>query len=264
MIQGIAHGFTDKETWRAVLRYFFPPVCITCGRVLVNGYNSNSALISLGICRTCLSQLPVRLSEERLMPCLSDAYEEDPVPDLQAWALFHYEMPITSLLRRLKFQNGEYCGTMLGKLMGREILHDLPYQPDAVVPIPLSEKRRAARGYNQAALLAQEIAASLQVPMLEEVLFRKRHTKQQSRFSDPLVRQKNIEGAFGVREDWDIEGLRILVVDDILTSGATIHEAARTLVSAGAGDVLGVVCASHRAVSRQKDEKEIKNRTKCH
>lgn len=246
----------DKEHWKEVVHYFFPTVCIVCGKVLVEGQNSTPQLKAMGLCKTCLSQLPLRVGEERVHPCLSDPYEEDPVPDLQVWVLFHYEMPVTSLLRRLKFNDGEYCGLALGKLMGRELRYDLPFRPDAVVPIPLSEKRLEKRGYNQAGIIAGEIAKALGVPLLQEVLFRKRHTKQQSRFSDPLVRQKNIEGAFGVKEDWDIEGLRILVVDDILTTGATIHEAAKALISAGAGDVLGVVCASHRVVSRQKDEKE--------
>jgi ComF family protein len=257
-------AFPDRAFWKSVVRYFFPPICIVCGRVLTEGQNCTPGLLQMGLCKTCLSKLPIRIGKERVHPCLSDPYDEDKIPDLQVWVLFHYEMPVTSLLRRLKFHDGEYCGTALGKLMGRELLHDLPYLPDAIVPIPLSSKRLEKRGYNQAAVIAREIAQILQIPLLENVLYRKRHTKQQSRFNDPLVRQKNIEGAFGVEPEWDIEGVRLLVVDDILTSGATIHEAAQTLIEAGADEVLGVVCASHRVAFRQNDEKDTKKITKCH
>lgn len=257
-------SWLDKDTRKRVIHYLFPQVCMVCGKVLDDGCNSVTKLGNLGICITCLSKLPIRLPEERVMDCLSDPYDEDPIPDFQVWSLFHYDMPVTMLLRRLKFQNGEYCGEMLGKLMARELERDLPFHPDCVIPIPLSEKRLASRGYNQAAVLGGEIAKRLNIPLLEGALVRTRHTRQQSRYVEPGRRMENVASAFGVEETWEVEGLKILLIDDILTSGATLHEAARVLLEQKAGCVLGVTCASHRRTSRQKDEKDTKKSTKCH
>jgi len=254
----------NKDMRKALVQYFFPPVCSVCGRVLVDGKNCDPKLLRIGICRPCLSRMPVRLKEERICPCLSDPYDDDPIPDLSVWVLFHYETPVTSMLRRLKFQDGEYCGILLGELAGREILFDLPFVPDAVVPIPLSKKRKEKRGYNQAAVIGERIAALLHVPLLEDVLVRTRHTKQQSRFNDPLVRSKNVEGAFALSEDWDVQGLSILIVDDILTSGATIHEAAKVLHNAGVKEVMGAVCASHRTLPENTVGKETEKSMNCH
>ena len=234
------HSILDQVT-----DYLFPPVCMICGRVL-SERNASPYLIKRQLCVRCLSAFPIRLQNERWFPCLSDPYETDPIPDFSVWALFHYEMPVTGLLKRLKFRSASYCGYLLGDLMGREFPKDLDVPFTSAIPIPLSEKRLEKRGFNQSALLGEGLAKALSVPLLEEVLIRKRHTKQQSRFHDPLLREGNVSGAFAVDESWDIRGWNILLLDDILTSGATLHEAARVLYAAGANLVVGVVVATHR------------------
>ncbi len=237
------------------MHFCFPPTCIVCRRVLVEDVNCNTYLQELGLCRSCLSMLPLRLEEERWHPCLSDPYEEDPVSDFRVWVMFHYDQAIPGLLRRLKFSRAPYCGHALGSLMARELPEDLPFRPNAVIPIPLSAKRLQQRGYNQAAVLGAKIAQRLSVPLLENVLVRTRHTKQQSRYIDPRLREENVEGAFAVAEDWDIRGWNVLVVDDILTSGATLHEAARVLRQNQAATIAGAVCASHRQDYHEKVQK---------
>ena len=234
------HAILDQVT-----DYLFPPVCMLCGRAL-SERNASPYLKSRQLCVRCLSTFPVRLQNERWFPCLSNPYETDPIPDFSVWALFHYETPVTRLLRRLKFQSASYCGNLLGDLMGREFPKDLDVSFTCVIPIPLSEKRLAKRGFNQSVLLGEGLSKELSVPLLENVLIRKRHTHQQSRFQDPSLREGNVSGAFSVDESWDIRGWNILLVDDILTSGATLHEAARILYSEGANLVVGAVAATHR------------------
>ena len=155
-------------------------------------------------------------------------------------------MPVTKLLRNLKFQSWLYAGKLLGHLIAREFPDDLPVRWDAVIPVPLSRQRMRKRGYNQASVLGAELAEKLGIPLLEEALVRTRNTHQQSRYSDPVQRSENVESAFAVEEAWDIKGWNILLVDDILTTGATLHEAARVLYEAGASCVTGVVAATHR------------------
>lgn len=234
------HTILDQVT-----DYLFPQVCMICGRVL-SERNASPYLIKRQLCVRCLSAFPVRLQSERWFPCLSDPYETDPIPDFSVWALFHYEMPVTGLLKRLKFRSASFCGNLLGDLIGREFPKDLDTAFTCVIPIPLSEKRLAERGFNQSALLGEGLSGALSVPLLEDVLVRNRHTNRQSRFHDPLQREGNVSGAFSVAESWDISGWNVLLVDDILTSGATLHEAARVLYSAGANLVVGAVAATHR------------------
>ena len=228
------------------LRFFFPNVCMVCGKVLSSGHNCSTKTKDLQICNSCLSKLPVRRSSERWFPCLSDPYEGDPVPDLFAWALFHYEMPVTSILKDLKFRSRRFGGELISELMGMEFPKDLPVKWDAVVPVPLSEKRMETRGFNQAEVLAEGLCRHLDIPLCNNVIQRTRHTHQQSRFTEPAERQENVKGAFAVDPEWDITGWNILLVDDILTTGSTLHEAARILKESGAAEILCVVSATHR------------------
>lgn len=238
------------SVFREIADLLFPSVCMVCGQILSPGDNCSTQMKDLQICVKCLSKFPIRREKDRWFPCLSDPYETDPIPDFKVWAMLHYSMPVTMLLRRMKFQSARYCGTLIGMLMGREFPKDLPVKFQAMIPIPLSEKRKAARGFNQAEVLGEELASQLQIPLLPEVLVRTRHTGQQSRFHDPLQREGNVAGAFAVEESWDIRGWNILLIDDILTSGATLHEAARVLYQAGAALVVGVVAATHRENSK--------------
>ena len=217
-----------------------------CGRVLVPGDNCGVETKKLQICSQCLCRISVRPDDERFFPCLSDPYEDDPIPEFAVWALLRYEMPVTKLLRNLKFQSWLYAGKLLGHLIAREFPKDIPVRWDAVIPVPLSEKRMRERGYNQALVLGEELAESLGIPLVEGALIRTRHTHRQSRFTEPFQRSENVRSAFAVGETWDIRGWNILLVDDILTTGATLHEAAKVLYDAGASCVQGVVAATHR------------------
>ncbi len=237
---------TLRNAANAALSFLFPEVCINCGRVLVERDNCGKRTRELQICTSCLCKLPVRVENERWFPCLSEPYEEDPIPDFSVWALFHYEMPVTLLVKRLKFFSEIYCGQLLADLMGREFPKNTPVKWDAVVPVPLSEKRLRKRGYNQAEVLAKGISNHLRIPLCNNVIRKVRHTNQQSRYKEPEERRKNVEGAYAIEESWDITGWNILLVDDILTTGSTLHEAAKVLFENGAATVVGVVCATHR------------------
>ncbi|MBQ6270644.1 MAG: ComF family protein [Clostridiales bacterium] len=235
-----------KNAATSALSFLFPSVCINCGRVLIERGNCGIKTKELQICTSCLCKLPVRLSTERWFPCLSEPYGDDPIPDFSVWALFHYEMPVTLLVKRLKFFSEIYCGQLLADLMGREFPKNTPVKWDAVVPVPLSEKRLRKRGYNQAEVLAKGLSEHLGVPLCNNVIRKVRHTKQQSRYQDPQQRSQNVQGAYAVDENWDITGWNIILVDDILTTGATLHEAAKVLFENGASAVVGAVCATHR------------------
>ena len=225
----------------------FPPVCVFCGRILLKEKDDAAAFFSekIQICRNCLAILPLRFPKERCISCLSNPYEGDPAPDLQVLVPFRYEDPIVQALRAVKFHDAPYIGITLSFFMSEALLEEASLF-DAVIPIPLSSKRRKKRGYNQAELLAEPLARRLNVPYVPAFLIRSRHTRQQSRFSDPILRSANICDAFSVPDEFDLEGLSVLLVDDVTTTGSTLHEAAVTLYRKGAGYVAGIAAASGR------------------
>ena len=107
--------------------------------------------------------------------------------------------------------------------------------------VPVSRLRRFSRGYDQAELLARETAKTLGLPCAPTLTHR--HTKRQSRMRDAAARRANVSGAFSLRPGTDVAGKRILLIDDICTTGATMAEAARVLRTAGAECVRGAVLA---------------------
>ena len=118
---------------------------------------------------------------------------------------------------------------------------------DAVVPVPMHWTRRVWRGVNSPTTIAQRIAAHLRVPMTEHLLVRRRRTVPQARLS-PRRRRANVRGAFRASVHRDLHGARLLVVDDIMTTGATLNEAAKALTRAGAEFVAVAVVARASAV----------------
>lgn len=225
----------------------FPPVCVFCGHILLNEKDAAAAFFAekLQICRGCMAILPLRLPDERCIPCLSNAYDSDPAPDLQVLVPFRYEDPIVFALRAVKFHDSPYMAKALSFFMSEAILAQTVFF-DAVIPIPLSVQRRRKRGYNQAELLAEPLARRMNVPYVPSFLIRTKNTRQQSRFSDPLLRTANICDAFSVPDECDLEGLSILLVDDVTTTGNTLHEAAVTLYRKGVRYVAGIAAASGR------------------
>lgn len=236
-----------KKGLLSICTALFPPVCIFCGHILLSEKDEAAAFFAqeLRICRACMTNLPLRRTDDHLIPCLSNSYDGDPLPDLAVLVPFMYEEPIISALRAVKFHDAPYIAKSLSFFLSESILR-MDSNFDAVMPIPLSAKRLRKRGYNQAELLAKPLAQRINIPYLSSFLVRTRHTGQQSRFLDPLLRAANVSGAFTVPENCDLTGLNILLVDDVTTTGSTLHEAAVTLYQSGAGYVAGIAVASGR------------------
>lgn len=224
-----------------------PSVCIFCKSLIRPKKDPAVDFFRqvLGVCEKCLARLPFKEFQEHIVPCLSNPYDNDPIPDLRAIVPFRYQEPVVSALRALKFHDAPYVARALAFFMGEAIIRS-GMTFDAVLPIPLSEERLRRRGYNQARLLAEPIAKRMNLPCPEGFLIRTRNTNQQSRYSDPALRSQNVSGAFIVPEQVCLENLSILLVDDVFTTGSTIHEAALTLYLSGARYVMALTAASGR------------------
>jgi ComF family protein len=114
---------------------------------------------------------------------------------------------------------------------------------DCIIPIPLSAARYRERGFNQAELIAQEIATRIGKPCQTDVLVRIKNTKAQSTLRGTRARQKNLQGSFIIRNPETIQGKRILLVDDVWTTGSTMNIAAQTLRTAEPRSIIALVIA---------------------
>src|SRR6185312_5058207 len=148
-----------------------------------------------------------------------------------SFAYFTSEGLLQHLLHGLKYTNKKQTGIYLGK----QLAYDLQQtnwisEIDAIIPIPLHNKKEAIRGYNQSELIAEGIGNVLNIPVLNNALLRKRHTDSQTKKSRE-ERLMNMKDAFEVTSSHLLKNKHILLVDDVLTTGATIESAALALLS---------------------------------
>ncbi len=212
--------------------------CFLCGAA------SDDALL----CSSCLADLP-RLSAERCPICALPTPDADicgaclkQAPHFDATeAIWRYEFPIDRMIQSLKYSrrlaSADFFGEALAALSGNGFKSAAP--PDVILPVPLSTKRLAQRGFNQSVEIARPLARQLGVP-LELKRIRRRDTAPQTGLPWK-ERAKNIRHAFecGI----DLGGKTVLVVDDVMTTGATLDELARTLKAHGAARVENRVLA---------------------
>lgn len=225
------------------LDLIFPPVCCFCQKVCrpVRPYP--------GICRNCLSKLPLRFGTERQLDRLPLQTGQKLYLSAVLCAAY-YQSPIREALLRQKFADSPEMSVALGSLLVPLIKHLSP-RPSAVAAVPLHEERLRERGYNQAGLLAEQVSQRTGLANLSPGLIRTRKTLRQSEVPDRQARQANVDGAFSLdtqyTEDWLIqnpmENRHIVLIDDVLTTGATIEAAAQPLAQAGFR-VTGLVVAS--------------------
>ena len=162
-----------------------------------------------------------------------------------------YKDPLKGLILAYKYGRQQDLGPVLGRLLAERVaLAPWADLVDLVVPVPLHWRRRVGRGFNQATALAQEVVRATGRPLVARLrrgearrLLRVRPTPHQTRLPAGR-REENVRGAFAVRgEESAVQGRRLLLVDDVLTSGATVGECARVLKRAGAASVFAAVLA---------------------
>lgn len=181
-------------------------------------------------CRLCAA--PLREEKEWLDLCAACLQQKkDPLIDY-AFSAYHYIPPLRKALHYLKFNHQLYYAPVMGRLW-LEVLQrkSFPFMPDLLIPVPLYISRLRRRGFNQTTELAKPLAAELSLPLAENICRRQRDTLPQ--MSCALsARKSNVKDAFALRSV-DIRRKSVAILDDVLTTGATIHELARVLKKGG-------------------------------
>jgi len=151
---------------------------------------------------------------------------------------------IGKLIHILKYEYAEDVMEAISVLLNifvTEYTHIFP-QVDMIVPVPLHTKRFVERGFNQASLISEALSTHIQIPVEQHILFRIRHTPHQAKL-ERTARLKNVKGAFHVDLPDRIRGMRVLLVDDVYTTGATMQACAKALHDAGASCIYGFTLA---------------------
>jgi ComF family protein len=225
------HSLVDRArsaTLRAlhgVQQRLMPPRCLLCG----------ATGDGLDLCTDCRAEfpanticcahcaLPLPYPATRCGACLQRVPAWD-----DAWAPYRYAWPLDLLESRFKFSGHLPAGRVLGALWAE---HELPTRPQLIVPVPLHRARLRMRGYNQALELARCLARRHKLPMRHDVLRRTRATPAQTELG-AVARRRNVRRAFEVREGFAWPE-HVALVDDVMTTGATLSECARVLKRAG-------------------------------
>ena len=218
-----------KRAARALLELIYPirAECMGCGAK--TGFERD------WLCEDCRQALANRWVGAAPPP-------EGGLIDGAAYGYF-YRGPAGGLVRNLKYRGVSRLAEPMGRQMVRALEGLQPAHIDCVTPVPMHVRRVRKRGVNQALLLAREVADGLQLP-LEEALVRTRNTLQQARL-DEAKRLHNLDGAFAVAGN--VAGKRVLLVDDVCTTGATANACAEALLQGGADAVLLVCfCLAHK------------------
>ncbi|MEK6781081.1 MAG: ComF family protein [Bacteroidota bacterium] len=233
-------SFNRKSNWTLVnaisdfIALFFPRCCLACSESLVKGEDI--------LCTHCLTELPKTNYH---------LHADNPIQDRltgrikvkHAWAYMKFRKSgiVQHLLHQLKYNNHPEVGVRIGMAYGKELLErGFEKEFDLIVPVPLHQFRQRKRGYNQSAKFAEGLSYSLGVPWDESITIRKKHTATQTRKSK-LDRWENVNTVFGIDSMDKILNQRILLVDDVITTGATLEACGQQLLEGNCKE-LSVAC----------------------
>ena len=224
--------------------WLLPDVCVLCGTVPVD---------KAGVCNDCAADLPrPRMACARCgVPLASDdvvcgrCLNRPPLFDRVCYP-FLYDGPVVHLVHALKFNGKLHLSRTLGELLADHIVDRHPALPERLVPVPLHPRRLRERGFNQALEVARRVSRRLDIPLDFRSCTRTRFTPAQSSLP-AKERQRNVKGTFSVAPD--MTARHVVIVDDVMTTGATANELARTLKKAGVTRVDVWVCA-HAPLNR--------------
>lgn len=223
------------SVYRSLLNLLYPARCPLCHQVLKDSYDL--------VCARCADRIrpvsgqrcfkcgkPVRENEEYCRDCT-----EHPRVYRQGRGIFLYDDQMKASVMRFKYSGCREYGRFYGKAMYYYGFSDLQrWKPDVLVPIPMYWKKQRMRGYNQAEVLARVLSGYSGIPT-DSTLLKKKHSTKSQKKLDALQRKRNLKDAFSVTKS--VIGMRILLVDDVYTTGSTIDAAAQALLEKGAAEI---------------------------
>ena len=208
---------------RRMLEWLFPRKCVLCRSILPKEETD--------LCRNCRLDQPEYPYGKKKVTHITDLT-----------AVWMYEGDVRRSIHRYKFNGARHYADAYGRLLAMRILRDLP-QADVITWVPISRQRMRKRGYDQVELLAKAVGGELGIPT-EKLLEKFRDNRANSGLKTPAERRANVLGVYRAVGQESFRGKRVLLLDDIVTTGATASECARVLLTAGAEEVIFAAVAS--------------------
>lgn len=219
------------------LHLFYPHICIGCG--------SDVLADTQVICAKCFNGLPVTNYFNHANNMVERIFAGRILVQ-NAGSLYHFSKQsiLQNIIFEMKYRDNKDAGIFLGKQTGKAIAASGLYNDvDVIVPLPLNKRKQKQRGYNQALLIAQGIADVMQKPIADNIAVRKIYTETQTH-KDRISRWHNMQHAFSVHNAAELEGKHVLLVDDIVTTGATLEACGQTILAI-AGTKLSIATVAH-------------------
>lgn len=207
----------------SLLHLAFPHVCAGCGTDVLDSEHP--------VCLRCLEALPqTHFQQYTNNPVEKTFWGRLPLVAATAQYYFTKESLMQRLMHQFKYRSNKAVGFYLGGLVGAGIMQTARFATvDALVPLPLFAAKERARGFNQATVLCEGIAGIWHKPILKASVIRTAHTQSQTK-KNRVDRWQNMEGRFEVRDAESIAGKHLLLVDDVVTTGATLEACGRSLL----------------------------------
>jgi ComF family protein len=198
------------------LHLLYPHVCTGCGSDLLNEDNQ--------LCLRCINELPhTDFAIHPHNPIEKIFWGRIPVTAAHSEFYFSKESLIQHLIHQLKYKNNTAIGMYLGEMMGNTLLRSGRFSDiDYLIPLPLYADKERRRGYNQAAVICNGLSAVMNIPVLTGNVTRRRFTETQTR-KHRIERWENVEGSFIINNPPALKGKSVLLVDDVITTGATLE-----------------------------------------
>jgi len=212
-----------KNTFSSTLHLFYPHVCTGCGSDLLQENNL--------LCLHCINDLPqTGFAQYNNNPVEKIFWGRIPVTAAHSEFYFAKETLIQHLIHQLKYKNNTAIGFYMGEMMGRSLLHSNRFSEiDYLVPLPLYPDKERKRGYNQAAIICNGVSEIMNIPVITGNVTRRRFTETQTR-KHRTERWENVAESFAVKNPAELKGKSILLVDDVVTTGATLEACGNALL----------------------------------
>lgn len=218
---------------RDFVSLLFPKYCLACSNSLVGGEET--------LCTRCIVHLPKTNYDINDNPIKDRLSGRLPIAYGVAFLKLKKGGAVQKMLHQLKYNHHPEIGVKLGKVFGQELKQNgLPEAIDLIIPVPLHPSRIRKRGYNQSAKFAEGLGYVLNIPWDESISVRKTRTKTQTNKSK-MERWENVKDVFAITQSDQVSGKRILLVDDVITTGATLEACGMHLVNSGCSQ-LSVAC----------------------
>lgn len=216
------HTLLIKDWLSSFLSLLFPRCCVVCGRPLAKGEECLCTMCNINLPRT-----DYHLRKDN--PVEKLFWGKIPLERATSFFFYRKGSDFRQILHQLKYGGQKGIGAIMGRYMAAELLESGFFEGvDVILPVPLHKKKQQLRGYNQSEWIARGIAAVTGIPIDTESVVRRKNTETQTRKSS-LERWENVEGIFELHHAESLTGKHILIVDDVLTTGATTVECASCL-----------------------------------